>query len=226
MCDRRRSGGRVIAENAPGGVERGSGAPMTEHTLRFPTDTMRTFVLYDDEDGISVIADCRALLTRYRAHDLNGASDEERAARTIARNPTRTLVELGNAREAVSWGTHELQGECAAILSLAAFSEEELAAHAMGSTVACGCLATEGELFVGGWHAFADGVDFQRGALSCPRIRVPKGTYRVVVHRPFSAEESVASGSAITFLVHLQRVPAHTRDAAITSIPGNDGYVL
>lgn len=195
---------------------------MTAQTITLPNGTTRTLVRYEDFDGISLLADRNALLARYREHDLNKVSDEDMFKASVASNPTKTLVELANAREATAWGTHQSPGECLAVISLTPFSQEELEENGIRSSLFVGCLAVTGEVFVGAWHSFTYGADYRHGEIECPRITVPQGLYRVTVHRPFSAEQE--TDGDVTFLIQLESVDEADVAAPFEEIPGADGW--
>jgi hypothetical protein len=192
------------------------------HILALPDGTTRTLVRYEDFDGISLLADRNSLLARYRDHELAKAHEGDMFAGSVATNPTTTLAELANAREATSWGTHQAPGTCTAVLSLTPFSQAELEENGVKSSLFVGCLALTGELFVGAWHSFTLGADYRHGEIECPRVALPEGLYGVTVHRPFSAEEE-AEGDVV-FLVHLERVEPGFVSENFKEIPGADGW--
>lgn len=194
-------------------------------TITLPDGSSRALVRYDDFDGISLVADRNALLTRYRDHDLNTVSDDDIFTASVAANPTTTLVELANAREVASWGTHQAPGTCTAVLSFTPFTEEELAQNGVKSSLFVGCLALTGELFVGGWHSFTYGCDYRHGEIECPRVALPEGLYRVTVHRPFRADEERESVEETVFLIHLERVGATHACEELVEVPGADGWL-
>jgi hypothetical protein len=192
-------------------------------TLTFPDGRRRLLVRYDDFDGISLIADRNALLTRYRDHDLATVKDEDLFTASVAANPTTTLVELANAGEVLSWGTHQSPGTCMAVVSLTPFLEEELAQNGVKSSLLVGCLELTGDLYVGGWHTFTYGCDYRHGELDCARVELPPGRYRVVVHRPFRADEAGEGVEGPAFLILLERVESRTCETLV-EVPGADGW--
>lgn len=194
-------------------------------TLTLPDGRQRFMVPYDDFDGISLLACRNALLARYRAHDLNLVSDNDIFHASVAANPTKTLTSLANAREIAAWGTHQAPGTCLAVISLTPFTAEELEDNGMKSTVEAGCIALTGELFVGAWHSFTYGADYSHGEIACPRITLPEGVYRVIVHRPFRKDEERESLEKTDFLIHLARVDAAYTHAPFDRIPGADGWL-
>lgn len=197
---------------------------MSAQTITLPDGTTRTLVRYEDFDGISLLADRNALLARYRDHDLSKVSDEDMFKASVTSHPTKTLLELANAREATSWGTHQSPGECIAVFSFTPFRKHELEENSIRSSLYVGHLAITGELFVGAWHSFTYGADYRHGEIECPRITVPEGLYRVTVHRPFSADEEAEGDDGITFLIHLERVQDGDVAAPLEEIPGADGW--
>jgi hypothetical protein len=192
-------------------------------TLTLPDGTTRTLVRYEDLQGVSLLADRNALLTRYRDHEQKQMSDNDKLLASLIVAPTEILTELANAREVVSWGTHQPPGACLAVLSLTPFSAEELIDNGIKSSVEAGFLTLTGELFVCGLQTFTVGVAYAHGELTCPRVTLPEGTYRVTVHRPFSAEEE-AEG-AVDFLIHLERVEPGFVSERLEKIPGADGWL-
>lgn len=193
--------------------------------LTLPDGSRRTLVRYDDFDGISLIADRNALLRRYRDHDLNTVSADDIFTASVAARPSATLVELANAREVASWGTHQSPGTCTAVLSLTPFTDEELGQNGVKSTLSVGCLALTGELFVGAWHSFTYGCDYRHGEIECPRVALPAGLYRVTVHRPFRADEERESMDETVFLIHLERVAETHTCEDLVEVPGADGWL-
>jgi len=143
---------------------------------------------------------------------------------SVATRPTETLLTLANAHEVISWGTHQSPGRCVAVVSLGAFSEDELRDNAIRSSLDAGCLTLGGTLVVAAWHSFTYGADYRHGELEAPRVELPPGHYRVTVHRPFRQGDEGGEPSPV-FLVSL--VAAATDACSeLREVPGADGWFV
>lgn len=183
-------------------------------------------VAYQDTDGLSMLVDANASKKRYANHYMPDYPESEQFTASVAANVRKSVVGLTADGVAVAWGTHQCSAVRAEVV-LGAAPPSLLETHGARSTLDAGVIEVTGPVAVIGWGAFTYVADYGRGAIDkgfapAGSVDVPVGRYRVVVHRPFTAEDQAFDDTA-TFVIELHATDAPY--ATLEAIAGGDGWL-
>lgn len=181
---------------------------------------------YEDSDGLSMLVDANSARARFANHYMPDYPESEQFTASVAANVRKTVLGLTTDGVAVAWGTHQC-GAVRATIVVGAAPSALLEAHGARSALEVGVLVVSGPIAVVGWGAFTYVADYGRGAFDqgfapAAMFDVPVGRYRVVVRRPFTAEQETFDGTA-TFVIELHATDAPL--ASLSSIAGADGWL-